>query len=283
MKPLRPILAVMRPVNSSMVGLGVIVGIAIASPSSILSLGTMLGFVAGFLISSFSMAVNDYYDYEVDKVNQPTRPLPSGEITLSSVKALATVLLTLGLVVSILTGALNFLIAVLFAGIGWFYSSGGKKRGLEGNVMVAVSITIPYIYGALAVGKGGDPLILLLSLTTFLASTGREIVKTISDVSGDALRDIRSIARVRGNKVAARLGGGLFLTAVASSWLPVVMGIVGFVYNIAILVPNLIFIYTSIRIFKDPSEASSLHVKKVALLGMLTGLATFLIEGILRG
>ena len=41
----------------------------------------VLGFVTGFAICAFSMVVNDYYDIEVDRVNQPTRPLPSGQVS----------------------------------------------------------------------------------------------------------------------------------------------------------------------------------------------------------
>ena len=42
----------------------------------------VLGFVTGFAICAFSMVANDYYDIEVDRVNQPTRPLPSGAVSM---------------------------------------------------------------------------------------------------------------------------------------------------------------------------------------------------------
>jgi heme O synthase-like polyprenyltransferase len=70
--------------------------------------------------------------------------------------------------------------------------------------------------------------------------------------------------------------------AIVSSWLPFITGIVGIVYAILILIPNLIFIYASVRILKNPSETNALYVKSIALLGMLLGLIAFLIGGIIH-
>jgi len=38
-----------------------------------------LGFLTGFLISGSAMMPNDYFDIEVDRVNNPNRPLPWAE------------------------------------------------------------------------------------------------------------------------------------------------------------------------------------------------------------
>ena len=44
-----------------------------------------LGFLTGFLISGSAMMSNDYFDIEVDRVNNPNRPLPSGRISIREV------------------------------------------------------------------------------------------------------------------------------------------------------------------------------------------------------
>ncbi|MEM3708686.1 MAG: UbiA family prenyltransferase [Nitrososphaerales archaeon] len=279
---LNSVLALMRPINSIMVGFAVIVGIGVASPSMIFSIYSLLGFLTGFLISSFSMVVNDYYDIEVDKVNRPDRPLPRGSISKNSAIILALILLSIGILSSILISLSNFLIASIFAFLAWFYNFWAKKRGLIGNFIVATSISIPYIYGGVAVGKADEPLLLWLALTSFLAGTGREVIKTISDVAGDEIRGIKSIARIHGSRFASILGAIMFFMAIISSWFPFITGIVSIVYAILILIPNLIFIYASAKILKNPSKANALHVKSIALLGMLLGLIAFLIGGIMH-
>ncbi|MCX8191452.1 MAG: geranylgeranylglycerol-phosphate geranylgeranyltransferase, partial [Nitrososphaerales archaeon] len=181
-------ITLMRPINSLMVGFAVLVGVVIASPKMIFSPQSLLGFMTGFFISSYSMVVNDCYDLEVDRVNNPHKPLPSGKVTIKSAILLSIVLLMIGLFSAILISTFNFLIALTFAMIAWIYNSWGKRKGLIGNMMVALSVSIPYIYGGFAIGKLDDLLIWFLTIISFLAATGREVVKTISDVEGDKLR-----------------------------------------------------------------------------------------------
>jgi len=275
------IIDLIRPVNSVMVGFAVIVGMAVASPGSVLATPSLFGFLTGFFITGFSMVVNDYYDIEVDKVNRPDRPLPSGTVSPNSAIMLALILLIFGIASSILIGFNNFIIASAFAFLAWLYNFWGKSKGLIGNTMVAGCVAIPYIYGGMAIGYADNLLLLWLALTSFLAATGREVVKTICDMEGDKFRKVRSIARVYGPKFASIFGAVMFIVAIISSWFPFLIGIVGVVYALLILIPDTIFMYASIKILRSPSESNALHVKNVSLLGMLTGLIAFLVGGIM--
>ena len=78
------LLSLIRPINSFMIGLAVVVGIAIGSPDMLFSRLTIYGFITGFSISSYSMIINDIYDIEIDKVNQPERPLAKQIISINS-------------------------------------------------------------------------------------------------------------------------------------------------------------------------------------------------------
>ncbi|MCP8303878.1 MAG: UbiA family prenyltransferase [archaeon] len=277
---LRGTIDLIRPINSIMVGFAVMVGISVASPSSVLSMPSLLGFLTGFFISSFSMVMNDYYDVEVDKVNRPDRPLPSGRVSPNSAIILASVLLIFGIASSILISFNNFIIASAFTFLAWLYNFWGKSKGLVGNLMVAASVAIPFIYGGMAVGCADNLLLLWLALTSFLAATGREVVKTICDMEGDKFRKVMSIARVYGPRSASIFGAVMFMVAIVSSWLPIITGIVGVVYAIMIIIPDAIFVYASIKVLRSPSESNALHVKNVSLFGMLIGLIAFLIGGI---
>ena len=266
-----------RPVNSIMVGFAVIVGISVSAPNQLLSVPALLGFLTGFLISSYSMIVNDCYDLEVDRINSPDRPLASGRIHPRTAGVFAGIMLTLGLISSILIGLDTFIIASVFAAIAWIYNYRGKKQMLLGNMMVAASVAIPYIYGGATVGMIDDRLLWFLALTSFLAATGREIIKTIADVNGDAARQVKSIARVYGSRIAAYAGAFFFLGAVGSTVIPILVGEVGIVFTVLILIPDILFIYAAVRIIMDYSKLKALQIKKLALIGMIIGMLIFII------
>ncbi len=276
------LLSLIRPINSIMVGFAVVVGMAVSNFSSISLLAAGLGFLTGFLVSSYAMIVNDKYDIEVDRVNNPDRPLVKGTASVKEAEVFAIILLTIGLISSAVLGWLTFFIAVVFALIAWLYNYRVKKYGLLGNGLVSASIAIPYIYGAAANGALQEPLVYFLALTSFLAGLGREVVKTICDVKGDELRGIRSVARMWGVKAAAKIGALLFILAVCSSTIPLILRIVGVVYGVLVSAPICIFLILSAKILRDYSSKNAYRVKRAALLGMLLGLLAFIVGGYFR-
>jgi len=276
------LLSLMRPINSTMVGFAVIVGMIVSGYSKISYVNATLGFLTGFLISSYSMIINDRYDIDVDRINNPTRPLVKGSVLIKEAEIAATVLLVLGLSSSIVLGWLTFLIASVFALIAWLYNYKVKKYGLLGNMLVSASLAIPYIYGAVAISASDDPLIYFLALTSFLAGLGREVVKTICDVKGDEMRDVRSVARIWGAKAAAIVTSIFFITAILTSLVPLMLRIVGVVYCALVSAPIYIFIVLTARILRDYSAESAYKVKRIALLGMLLGLVAFMVGGYFR-
>ena len=279
---IRGYLEILRPANSIMVGFAVIVGILIAQPFLSFDYTVLVsGFLTGFLISSFAMVINDYYDAEVDRLNQPSRPLPSNRVTVRGVKILSILLLASGLLSSIFLGVVTLIIAIVFALISWLYSFRVKKIGMLGNALVASSLAIPYIYGGSAVLFPWDPLVWFLAVTSFLAGMGREIVKTISDVEGDRLRNIRSVALSLGPEKAALFGTIFFLGAIIISLGPIFLGLVGLPYFALIPIPWIIFLYSSYSIMRYPSTEGAIRIKKFALVGMLFGLIAYLFEGVL--
>jgi geranylgeranylglycerol-phosphate geranylgeranyltransferase len=270
-----------------MVGFAVVVGIAVASNqvSFVFSLKSLLGFLTGFLISSFSMVTNDIYDLAVDAVNQPSRPLPSGRIRPGQAKAFSIPFLILGMVCAAILGAATFLIASIFAFIGWYYNFRGKSLGLGGNSLVALSLAIPYIYGSVELGNYFLNLAYLLALTSFLAGLGREVLKGIADIEGDKLRKIKTVALSRGARAAKNLSSALFVLAVASSILPILFRLLGsgsglYVYVGLVLIPDAIFVYLAFRTLSMKANSESLRLKGIALLGMLFGLLAYLAAGL---
>ncbi|MGC8567472.1 MAG: UbiA family prenyltransferase, partial [Caldisphaera sp.] len=94
-----------RPLNDVMIGFSVIVGSFIASGRMLPKIEDMIfGFLTGFFISSAAMVLNDIIDINIDKINNPNRPLPKGTISIKNAKYFFYSLSIIGIIFSILNG-----------------------------------------------------------------------------------------------------------------------------------------------------------------------------------
>jgi len=261
-----------------MIGLAVIVGEFVSKPLEIPLLYSVFGYLTGFFICAYSMVVNDVYDVEVDRVNQPSRPLASGALTAKGAIRLSVLLLLVGLAFSTLT--LNIwavVIAATYSFLSWLYNSRAKRAGIYGNLIVASSLAIPFVYGGvIAGGSTFSRLLLLMAFTAFFAGVGREVVKGIADTAGDAKRGVASLANTQGPTRAAEVGASLFVLAILTSWVPFITGSANLLYRFGVVVPDIIFAYLTISILRRPNASNAVSVKRVALLGMLVGLFVFI-------
>lgn len=275
---LKASISILRPINCAMIGFAVIIGYFVSRPASASPEAIVLGFVTGFAICAFSMVVNDYYDIEVDRVNQPTRPLPSGGVSKRGATAIALLMLLVGFGASALLLNLEaVLIVALYSFLAWLYDFQAKKYGVAGNLIVASSLAIPFIYGgAISGGRVLDSLLLFMASTSFLAGVGREVVKAMADVEGDKKRGVRSYASVHGLRSAAALGAFFFLLAVVTSLLPLALIPVSVFYKVGVVLPDAAFVYLAYRILTHADVEGALSVKKTALMGMLLGLIVFI-------
>jgi len=274
----RGALDLIRPANCAMIGFAVVVGAFVSKPPSVSALQLALGFLTGFFITAYSMAVNDIYDVEVDRVNRPERPIPSGRVSASEGFRLALVVLVVGMACALLSlNLLAVVIAAAYAFLSWLYNSRAKKTGIAGNLIVASSLAIPFIYGgAVSGGSIVGSLLLLMALTAFFSGVGREVVKAMADVEGDAKREVNSLARSRGLVFASRVGAIFFLLAVLTSWVPLITGLANEVYSFGVVIPDAIFLYLAVAIVARHEPASAYTVKKIALAGMTVGLLVFI-------
>jgi geranylgeranylglycerol-phosphate geranylgeranyltransferase len=265
-----------------MIGFAVIVGEFVSKPPQVPVGQSVLGFLVGFFLCAYSMATNDVYDLEVDRVNQPARPLPSGRISTQTANRLALLGLLAGMACATLSlNLLAVVIAAAYAFLSWLYSYRAKREGLSGNLIVASSLAIPFVYGGVVSGgEAASSLLLLMALTAFFAGVGREIVKAMADVEGDEKRGVNSLARGKGMRVASATGAAFFLLAVLTSWVPLFDRIVGPVYTVGVLVPDAIFVYLAASITAKRTSPNARRVKSVALVGMLAGLLVFIGGGI---
>ncbi len=267
------LLTIMRLPNCVMIGFAVIVG-EIISSSTVTARALLYGFAAGFFLLAASMVVNDYFDREIDSINEPTRPLPSGVVSAREALSFAAILASLGLLSASNTGIPTLVIALLSLVIMISYNAKLKKTGLLGNILVSTNVAIPFLYGGFAVASLNWSLT-IFALLAFLSSVGREIVKGIVDVPGDQSRGVRSIAVTKGNVVAGKYGAALFLAAVALSSLPLLFGLVTSLYIPLVAICDFGFVLTAYSILSNPSPRNAKRSKKYVLLWMTFGLLAF--------
>ena len=140
--------------------------------------------LAAALIAAGGNAYNDYCDRDLDHLQKPDRPLPSGR--LSPVAALIWTILCLasGILLGLLLGPICSLIAAMAALFLVLYSRYLKGTPLIGNVMVALVAGLAFPFGAAAIGNVRAAL--WAAWMAFLYHLGREIIKDMEDLLGDA-------------------------------------------------------------------------------------------------
>lgn len=271
------ILRLIRPVNSLMMGFAVIVGYTIASKGAFLAPLTslILGFLTGFLLTSASMILNDYFDMEIDAINDPSRPIPSGQISPREAIYLAMVLTTAGIISAMLINMLCFIIALFSWIISTVYNGKFKRTGFIGNLMVSLCVAIPFIFGA-AITNNIPLSVFIFFIMVFLSNTGREVVKGIVDVPGDKSKGVMTVAVKYGEDKAAFLALILFLIAVMISPIPWLWKYISDLYLILVLIADAGFIFSSFKLVRNPKRTTALAVKRETLLWMFIGLLAFL-------
>lgn len=279
-------LRLMRPVNCLMMGFAVIVGAVISKQSfeDILFSNLVYGFITGFTLAAASMVINDFCDKDIDAINEPSRPIPSGLIKPEEALVFASVLTAIGFVAAFLTNTANALVTSLCfmtAIISWMvsvaYATVGKRTGLLGNFLVSACVAIPFIYGSLAVTSTVELNVLILASMAFLSNTGREITKGIVDVRGDRTRSIQTLAVRYGKKTAASAATLFYLFAVLLSPLPWFLNRVSIWFLPLVAITDFGLVASSVSLLRNYSRENARKVKRMVLLWFMTGLLAFIL------
>lgn len=274
-------LRLMRLINCAMVGLAVLVGVVLANQN----IGhnswqnLVYGFVTGFTLTAASMTINDYYDRQIDAINEPKRPIPSGLIKPREALMFAAILSILGFAAAYLTNTYCLVTAIIAWMVAAAYTTVGKRTGLPGNFLVSIIATIPFLYG-MAIVADIRLNVLLCASTAFLSITGREITKGIVDVKGDKTANVKTLAVRYGEKKAATAAASFYVSAILLSPLPWLMDLVSFWFIPLVLITDIGLAVSSFILLKDYSRESARKIKKNVLLWLIIGLLAFMIGAI---
>jgi len=276
-----------RPLNSTLSGLSVAIG-AIAALSAPLTetqvLYISLGCITAGFISAFGYAINDIFDIEIDKINMPHRPIPSGSVSLEGAKYFTLLTFIIGLFFSFLIDIVAVLLTLFGLTLLYLYASNLKRSGFPGNLVVASLASIPFLFGGF-VTQSYETLIYPASFA-FLLNLGRELIKDIEDVKGDELENVQSIALRYGVKPARNLAFVILFSLLLIIPFPILLGYyVSIPFLIAVLIIFGAIIYSASLTFNKSDDeiiSGTTPTKRILKSCMSIGVIGFLSEGILN-
>jgi bacteriochlorophyll c synthase len=154
--------------------------------------------------TGFSQSVNDYFDLELDRVNEPTRPIPSGRLTereglLNSIVALLLAIFS-GVFISLQIGGVRgmvILVSILSAlVVAYIYSAPPLK--LKKNILTsapAVGFSYGFVTFISANALFGDirPEAIWLSSLSFFMAVALIILNDFKSAAGDRKEGLKSL------------------------------------------------------------------------------------------
>ena len=215
--------------------------------------------------------INDIRDRDIDGINKPWRPFPSGSLSVGAGWALYMVLIALTVITALaLPGGQGAWILVWVVLL-HLYSAKLKRLYLAGNMLVSLVAASGFVLGAWAGGNSASATI--PAVFTFFFVMGRELVKDTDDMEGDRACGARTVPILSGERGALRISAVLFGLLAISFPLPWIAGIYGYLYAIVMIctvVPILI-----VSAWLSWHGRSLGRVSGLLKLGMFCGITAF--------
>ncbi|KAH7366329.1 hypothetical protein KP509_18G073000 [Ceratopteris richardii] len=159
--------------------------------------------MSGPCLTGYTQTINDWYDREIDAINEPYRPIPSGAITETEVISQIWVLLLAGLGIAYGLDRWAghdfpsiFVTALGGSFLSYIYSAPPlklKQNGWIGNFALGSSyICLPWWAGQLLFGTL-PPDVMVLTVLYSIAGLGIAIVNDFKSIEGDRAMGLQSL------------------------------------------------------------------------------------------
>ena len=276
---MNPYIEILRPGNAIMSAI-VIILVAIIDRS--FNIPIILAMLTVFFETAAGNVINDYFDYNIDLVNKPERPIPSGRISLKNGRNYAYLLFALGTVcgfmISFITNNwIPFMIVLLADVVLYLYAYKLKSTPLLGNLAVGFMTGFGFVFGGFTLN---NPNIIITSIYlgffAFVMTTARELVKDIEDVEGDKLEGARTLPILYGERTTSILAAILIIIDCALCPLLYHINIFGIYYLAIIAIAAILFLYSAVLILKNQERSTAKKVSKYLKIGMLIAFVSFI-------
>ena len=179
--------------------------------SAAILLYPIIGLTMAAVLNAASNALNQIYDLEIDRVNKPKRPLPSGRLSLPQAWAFTWITYAIALALAWLVapdGRHECFWIVLVATIGTFVYSvppwRTKRLGIWANITIAIPRGVLLKVAGWSAVKtvfGAEPWYIGAIFGLFLL--GASTTKDFADMKGDAAGGCRTLPIIYGVRRAA--------------------------------------------------------------------------------
>lgn len=269
---------ILRPDEALMMALPVVI---VAIVGHHFSVSVLLGTLVVYLMAGAGNVINDIFDCEIDAVNKPGRPIPSGKISLKNARIYAVALYLISGILSLIISYLinNFLFSVIIlcsAVIIYAYSRYFKAMPLVGNIVVGGMIGFCFVVGGfilLCNTQNWDifRVSVYIGLLAAVANVARELVKDMEDVQGDKIGGAKTFPILYGKKASSVITILLLAVTVAVHVILYTFGIFNIAYIIILIIAAVLYAYSVYALFAsklEPAEATCTKVIKILKIAM---------------
>ena len=233
MKYLLGYIMIIRPLNVFLGGLTILISSLIIKYEGP-AISVILPVFVVMLFTMGANTLNDYFDYEIDKINRPDRAISSGLVLRNQALILSLFSFIIGVLIAL---RLNKDSQLLSIGVSLpliiAYNVKLKNYPLIGNIIVSLILAMSFIYAGL-VFKKTEPLI-IPALLAFGLTLIREIVKDLADIKGDKSAGLMTFPIVYGKKKTIILCTILSLFLGIGSFIPFLTGYYNTFYGISLI------------------------------------------------
>jgi len=266
----KSLILITRPINGLIAFISTLLGAYLAGQR--INKFSIIASIIVFLIASSGNILNDIADREIDKINRPKRPIPSGKISVKMAVWEWIIFSIAGIIVSIGIGLPYFIIAISVWILLTAYSLMLKGIPLIGNIAVSLCTALTIPFGAISTGS--PKAVIFPFIFVFLIHFGREILKDGEDVMGDKKANLRTFPLVFGLRKAKILTVIVFLLLITATILA--YPIYGKIYLICVVFT--VDIPLVLMSFKLKPDAESFGKnERVLKILMLTGIMSLIV------
>ena len=233
MKNLLPHIIIVRPLNV----LAAIISILLSSIITQYD-GHSINIIYAILVVVFFTAgantLNDYFDYEIDMVNRPNRPLSSGGVSKKHALIYSILYFIIGLFFAY---QLNYNSKIISIFISFplliLYNYNLKGYPLIGNIVVALILSLTFIFAGCVFNN--IPPMITPSILAFGLTLIREIIKDIADIKGDKLVGLKTFPVIYGREKAFSLCVVLSVLFGVGAFIPFINGHYNIFYGVLLI------------------------------------------------
>lgn len=264
--------AILRPINCLIAFVSVLIGAWIGR-SVVFTPRLLLACVVAFIVCAFGNIINDLSDVEIDRINNPQRPLVKGTVNEAAVIIGALVFVALALLCSFSLGLLSFIVVAAAIVLLFLYGMILKKT-IVANFLVAGVSGLSFVLGGIV---AANSLCIIPFVFSLFVHTPRETIKDVIDMRGDERCGVTSLPIHFGIEKSFTASALLLALLCLLLPFPFFLQTLKLRYMLIVLIfAYPLLIYTIIKLLTKPSKKELTILSTVLKISMVVGLVAMI-------